>query len=289
LRKEFTIIETTDTQAKILSIPWHFIITTNYDSAIEISIKRNARYLVKSATLSDNIKNINDGSAKVCLHLNGYIERLNEQTINDEFKLTSRSYDRKIDASPWMSIIRDEIRFATVVFFVGYSMYDIDVRRLLVANRISQDKCIFIQAKDLDKVIERRLSLFGDVVKIDSDGFASRIDKITASHSPVSVPDKIGNAFHEYKLPVGNRIPASASDFYNLLFLGNYSFGFNADAPYLLDRESTQMLFNMTLKGSCLIIHSYVGNGKSLLLDNIAAYASVVSGQQGIEGEGKVA
>ena len=66
------------------------------------------------------------------MHLNGFIDRLDRNTIGSEFKLTESSYlTASLIDSEWIMVFRNDLKLARAVFFVGYSLYDLDIKRIL--------------------------------------------------------------------------------------------------------------------------------------------------------------
>ena len=71
-----------------------------------------------------------------CVHINGYIGNLTESTLNTSFKLSESSYMRPEGFlnSPWYTIFKRDLERASAIIFAGYSLYDIDIKRILVSN-----------------------------------------------------------------------------------------------------------------------------------------------------------
>jgi hypothetical protein len=143
LKKEYTVKEVRPWHQTISSVDWQRIYTTNYDNILETCYAQNGKKL-NPVTLSDKIRTI-DTSSNLCVHLNGYIDRLNIETIMNEFKLTNTSYlTTTFLGSDWISLFRSDIKLASAIFFVGYSLYDLDIKRILFESDQLRDKCFFI-------------------------------------------------------------------------------------------------------------------------------------------------
>ena len=63
--------------------------------------KDNTNSHIRDAViLSDDFEATNKNS--ICVHINGYIERLNEDKLDNEFKLTDKSYScDTLVGNPW--------------------------------------------------------------------------------------------------------------------------------------------------------------------------------------------
>lgn len=72
-----------------MSIQWKRIYTTNYDSVIETAATDNSKKWTP-IVLSKEISNADINSA--CIHLNGHIDYLDRNTLNNEFRLIDKSY-----------------------------------------------------------------------------------------------------------------------------------------------------------------------------------------------------
>ena len=113
----------------IASIPWNRIWTTNYDDAIEKALDANRATYVSLTTASD-VANAR-GNRLLVLHINGALRSL-RQSITPDFVLTSESYATNVFSdSVWSTVFRNDLQTARAIFFVGYSLYDLDVARIL--------------------------------------------------------------------------------------------------------------------------------------------------------------
>ena len=66
-------------------------------------------------------KHISD--SQVCVHINGFIQRLEHGDLESNFKLTFESYLRDdFTPSKWRTVFQNDIALARAVIFIGYSM-----------------------------------------------------------------------------------------------------------------------------------------------------------------------
>ena len=101
------------------------------------------------------------------IHINGYIERLTISTLNTELKLTRTSYlTEAFGNSVWSSVFRDDINLSKAAIFLGYSLYDLDIARILFEYPEWQEKCVFVTATDPSDEERDVISKFGTIVPI---------------------------------------------------------------------------------------------------------------------------
>ena len=270
---EFTAKLITATQSDIALVPWKRIYTTNYDDIIEKAYS-DASKKILPVTASDRVRDI-PLTQSVCVHLNGWIHELNRSTLQTEFKLTARSYmDASLEESDWASILRDDIRAARSVFFIGYSLADLDIRRLLFEYEALKDKCFFVVGKDAKKSTVNICSNFGQVLTIDASTFAAQVRKISATFVPPAAKQFNSNNIERFAIPV-KQPPFSNKDLFDLFFEGDVdrallTRSMSGEIKYFLERrEISDVLEHLKQKPGVFVLHSELGNGKSLLAEGI--------------------
>lgn len=173
LVENLTVVSIDPRLAELYALPWRRIYTTNYDDGIEMS--RIGKVTTNSCTLEDGTDKSRDGSV---IHLNGQMTRVSPPLLDKALSLSDRSYaDRNLERSPWYSYIAQDFDTARAVIFIGYSLYDLDISRLLFASNIS-DKTFFFVAPDIDEVDAENLSLYGQV---GPNGAVGLLDAIKSS------------------------------------------------------------------------------------------------------------
>lgn len=116
LRNKYTVKNVADPHVILSELDWKRIYTTNYDNVLEQAYVQLGKKLI-SVTLGDNIYDI-DLTRNICVHINGFIDRLNRATLKDEFKLTNTSYlTDSFLASSWISLFRSDLRTVKAIFF----------------------------------------------------------------------------------------------------------------------------------------------------------------------------
>ena len=71
-----------------------------------------------------------------CIHINGSISSVSEEDLDSKFKLTRTSYvspDSFVN-SPWYYYFKKDLEQSSAVVFIGYSLYDIDIEKLLFSS-----------------------------------------------------------------------------------------------------------------------------------------------------------
>lgn len=145
----FSIKDALPHQKIIASAPWRRIYTTNYDTCIEEAGKINGKR-IHTVSLEDKPKDflINRNS---CIHLNGSIKNLSAEYLNSSFKLSESSYlspDSFLN-SDWYYPFKRDLEMCSALIFVGYSLYDIEVKKILFANDEFKNKTYFITLPDI--------------------------------------------------------------------------------------------------------------------------------------------
>ena len=169
---------------KIPSIPWKSIFTTNYDDILERAFESSGTKLHPITPKFDTIDFTRLKPS--CVHINGYAPTAIVDDIGKDLKLTNASYlAEALQASQWGFLFRKALQNARSVIFIGYSMYDIDIQRIVHQTSGNYDKTVFIEKTDItEREINRSIqSKFGRVYPIGMDGFISRLEELREESS----------------------------------------------------------------------------------------------------------
>lgn len=278
LIKEFTAVDINSTQEIIGSVNWKRIYTTNYDNVMELSYAKNKK-LTTSVVLSQKPSDFKD-KASLCVHLNGRIDGLTIDKLNNEFKLTNISYlTEEFRKSDWLSLFRTDLLTAGAIFFVGYSMqYDLDIKRVISSLSDLKDKTFFIMREKETKINQLLVEHFGKACPIGTDAFASMIKETRKTFVPSAGRLSPYLCFKKHDMP---KPPSSIVDSEVLKFLtqGEYTsdkvyfstLSFD-DYKYCIHRSKLKGLVETIESGekNCLI-HSSLGNGKTIFIDALAS------------------
>ncbi len=197
LKEEFTLNTITGAHRTILSVNWKRIYTTNYDRVIEEAARENGRSL-SPVIISDALDDYD--KSMVCVHINGFIDRLTTHNLDTEFKLTEKSYAHEtLNGKPWFEFMKADFRAARAIIVVGFSMKsDIDIQRLLSTPEM-QRKTIYVTGPDLDEVSFALLEDYGKCEQIGTDGLAKAIEEEKKDFIP-PVDKKYFSSFtYEYR------------------------------------------------------------------------------------------
>ena len=277
LQKYFKLSSVPQTYNPITSNNWKAIYTTNYDNSFEISaLAQNINY--HSIDLDQKPKDFSDN--KRVIHINGYIDSLTEEKLNTSFKLTNSSYlTEQFRTTVWSEIFKRDLRAAQAIFFVGYSLYDIDIQEILIAEEI-KDKTFFIDkpVSDLDQISYSIMSDFGQILNIGTVGFAKDLAEV----DPLAI-----NQIQELIITSFQRIYFKDTvkslddeiiwdlflkgDIESNLFFKDY---LSSNQEYLIKREDFNEYISLIDNPNTdnLIIYGELANGKSVLAKQIAAY-----------------
>lgn len=260
---------------KLYSQNWQRVYTTNYDE-IPILGTKDSEYPLYPVTLSDNT-NLEKEHKRQCVYINGYIGRLNENTLRSEFRLTGSSYDSSeyLNGSPWGAIFSDDLTTAECIVIVGLSLkYDLELRKFIYAQNVT-DKIIFIEREELKKDQIRKLAKYGEVYPISMQTFVHNLEnyKTTHANEQMNLDEHIFKCF-EIAREKNIRKEATALEVHNLFMTGNYD---DSDALWhrthgkydnLVYRRYLDEAKN-ALKNNCrvLYLHANLGNGKTIFIE----------------------
>lgn len=273
IQTEYTAREVTSWHRELATIPWKRIYTTNYDNVVETSYQLEGIRITPVTTGADIYKIPKDHT--ICVHLNGFVNTLDRHKIWTELKLTETSYiTASLAESPWAILFRQDIRLAKSVFFLGYSLYDLDIKRILHETHSLKSKCFFVLGPSPDGATRRRASRFGIVVDISVEDFMQTVKQLAESYVPIERTDFSTVSIKEHA-PVSVSAPITDRAFIDLLLFGNSTAGqisesLRSGKKYYLERGAINRLFEHIDNGSRVItICSNLGNGKTLLLDGV--------------------
>ncbi len=279
LKDIFTISKPHNVHVDIMRIDWKRVYTTNYDDLIEMSARQNSRRIESRDIDASTEFFPND---RFCVHINGCIQNLNEEYINSKFKLSHSSYvapDEFLNSN-WNYIFKKDLETSSAIVFVGYSLYDIDIEKILYANPEFKQKTYFITAPlDPSKKTDKQdyiLSKYGKVLKVGVEKFANAI---------VDNIDIINNAQQEFtteafdKYAISDTSPAMIKDSeieaflkYGQITKERIDFGMTStQLPlYLVKRTKVESICEALATSSMICVTSELGNGKSIFLAEMA-------------------
>jgi hypothetical protein len=224
LKNEFSAHKITKSQLAIAkTAAWKRIYTTNYDNVMEVAYSQSSKILVP-ITLSDNVYKVPKKNT-ICVHFNGFIDRIHRDNIWSEIKLTDTSYlTASVAESEWAILFRQDLSIARAVFFVGYSAYDLDIRRIIFATPMLKEKCFFILGPSPDNLTKRRVSALGSIITLNTDEFGEAIIRKKVTYSPPTTKLFLGYSIVKLDQPKTTK-PFSDKMLFDLFMFGNSDIG----------------------------------------------------------------
>ena len=275
LADTFTVKSLSADQEEIAGKKWRRIYTTNYDDAIEFYHKKNkAQASPKSFSYEDaRPTKIRPQSI---VHLHGYIHNCTKENILNQLILDHRSYaEQAVKETPWWEQFERDIRGATHIFFVGYSLSDFVPASYLTKSPELANKVHFVVRGPVADYTRSRLGGYGSIHEISVSGFAEecRLSKVGASLSGIYQLQ----SFKVIDPNKDNKAPQRPTpvQIESLLTLGYFDFQKLAstypEPVYALPRRTKmrECLEKLDVARS-VIIHSRIANGKSIFCSMLA-------------------
>jgi len=164
------------------------------------------------------------------------------------------------------------------IIFIGYSLYDIDIQRIIYTDSSLKEKIIFIEPafKKLEDYEDSVQEEFGIIEPIGIDGFWKKYDEILKNYTPQNT-DKLLHTFDEIKAPKFIT-DFRYNDVFDLLFKGEYKLEHiwncvhnSTSDSYFIVRDKHEVVLNQISQGiKNVFVHSDIANGKTLYLLGLA-------------------
>jgi hypothetical protein len=277
LKQEFGAASLLPHQAAVPAIPWRQIYSTNYDDVVEKSYLQ-AGIPLHTVNPDMVIASIPKGVTP-CIHLNGSVIDITSAKLASQIKLTDSSYlTSSLAESEWAVRLRQDIDAAQAVFYVGYSTYDLDIARLLFAKSALKNKSFFALGTGDYPVLKRRIEKFGVDLRLSAADFFEEILKDEYSVDVPAAPVEICIKTYEIERPAQ---AFRDDDIFNLFRLGEVCAPFvfesiTAELRYCLARRQVDQIMKIIdAAPSGVIVHSLLGNGKTLILESLKVRATV--------------
>ena len=283
LKEKYSLKSVSSIQDKICSVNWRRFYTTNYDKSIEIACANNGR-VVECLDIDFPTEKYykRDG---LCIHLNGSIDSLNEDSLDSSFKLSTSSYisPDSFVSSQWSYYFKKDLERSSAIVFVGYSMYDIEIQKILFESPDLYEKTYFITRENPDPKLEYTLSKFGQVVPIGVEGFSKLIGESREALAGYDVESSL-QAITKYEASnVGNKeirdLDVETMIMYGHIDDEHIDNGVSSEQriPYLILRDHLAAIKDFIASDRNVVIYGDMGNGKSILLRELMSYLSTSS------------
>lgn len=255
----------------VAALPWKKIYTTNYDDVMEVA-SRNVLYNRDSVEAKNKIGDVYSRKNAI-IHVNGYINTVTENDLEDFFRLLDESYySKSITHSDWATALHTDIKLAKAVVFIGYSLdYDFELQNIFACDDSLKDKCIFISL-DPSRRQKQRMERFGLINEKGLKNFAQNIETVKQNYVVEN---------HEYNFKCVKTNIASNQTISNVkaedmirLFVDGYinnELVFSAsEFKYIFKRECVDDILKFIKEdGRVAIIHSDLANGKTVILKQL--------------------
>ncbi|KAB0537339.1 hypothetical protein HNQ68_002729 [Pseudochrobactrum saccharolyticum] len=138
----FKVTSVSDDMDDIIKYPWKRIYTTNYDNSIEMSCDK-IRKKHHVYTQGDDPDNIVKSDLSI-VHLHGYINRFDYKNIRESCILDYNSnIANNVYDGPWSVLLKNDMATADVIVFLGYSLYDPEIAKLMLSGKVIKKKIFF--------------------------------------------------------------------------------------------------------------------------------------------------
>lgn len=275
LRDAFTIKECLPHQHVISSAPWRRIYTTNYDMCIEESAKKSGKR-IDTVDLEDSPSDFLTRK-HICVHINGSLKNLNADNLSKGFKLSNSSYlsaDSFLN-SPWHYPFKRDLEMCSAIVFVGYSLYDIEIQKILYQNNDLAAKTFFVTSPTIKERERFTIAPFGHCIPIGAEGLASHLEEKLPNYLQEVEVEPLTSLL-EYKVSENDSIPRDA-DAEKFLLFGDIkdenlerALSSNDGAPLVVRRADLSKALETLLNGQHIAVLSDFGNGKTVFLRSLA-------------------
>lgn len=279
LKDTFTVKSVQPYHKFIASVPWRRVYTTNYDNVFEeAASESDIRYDI--ADSNDDLSQY-QGRKNVCIHINGSVLKLNEDILDTSFKLTSRSYlnDDRFRTSKWYRQFKQDLENSSAIIFIGYSLYDFEIKRLLHENAVYKDKVYFVNGEDLGGREKFTLEQFGKIISKDVSSFSALLKEVIKDElneiNSLEEPPLLSLFKYSYCYDDHDVRDAEVEEF---LLRGALESSVidsivreKKGAPILIERSQMNEAVASLIENKNVIITSEFGNGKTTLLRMLAS------------------
>lgn len=208
------------------------------------------------------------------VHINGYIDYIDERNLLTSTKLTSESYsDVNFLKSPWTTEFELDVERSKSIFFIGFSLdYDLDIKRIVAADKKNIEKIYFINGPHMSPIVKNTLEKFGNVVEITGEDFSDLVEKRFEEFVPRSDKEIRTFSLIPPKIPSDKTI-VKDQEIADLFFNGKADeekiYNNIHKSEYVIHREEIDSLLNELERNELIVFHSKLGNGKTILLKSI--------------------
>jgi SIR2-like domain len=275
LKELYVASDITEQQKTICQFEWKEIYTTNFDNVLELSLsKAGLKYSLY--TPSKRPSDVDYRTLPI-IHVNGSIVNTSFEEFKNEITLTDVKYmSDDFSRTSWGERFRNDIITSPCIVFVGYSLFDLDVARILKSFEGMEERIFFVTKDTPSRSTHRKLTKFGTVIPIGTNGFASIVSEILRQQIFEKQP--YFSAWTNIQVPKLSHKKLRDIDVVNFLMSGNIDSDLIANDiiengnKIIVRRDFGKFISDKILNDSMdhCILTSNIGNGKSILLEEIS-------------------
>ncbi|QNP19556.1 SIR2 family protein [Providencia rettgeri] len=280
LEDEFLISKVCNYHSELAGINWRRCYTTNYDFGFELACS-NIQKKMRTINPITGSEHLRDGN--VCIHINGDMNILSKNSLLNEFALGDISYVlNKFDETYWFKLLKKDFESAPAIVFIGYSLYDEMIKKVLKSNDRFKDKTFIITSPHATQSDLFKLKIYGHVLNIGTESFAEMIKK---KYNETILPIKQNSLRYLVKHDdTEDRKEIKMLDINNFMLFGkidrkiihsDYKCFLNKDKNHFIPRSYHILeCVEKIKKNKNILIKSEIGNGKSVLLEQLITHLS---------------
>ena len=210
------------------------------------------------------------------IHLHGAIRWATEENILSQLILNEESYVRQhFEKTAWYEELERDRRFCHAFFFVGYSLSDYHISALLLQDPTSRDKTYFINGPKPDSVFLNRIAKYGRPLRINAQGFTELCRNLPPPDSAQDLHKLKAFRYLDPFLDKKTLTPPTPVEILNLVTYGTFSYhrflSAASSSSYVAPRQqSVDDAIQRLERASSLLVHSHLGNGKSIFQYSLA-------------------
>lgn len=275
LRQLFTVVELSEWQQDlIVAFPWKRIYTTNFDNAVEVACANRRKTLTVLSAMAP-FEKPPSGGARTVVHINGVASGLTPRNVDEQIRLSGKSYaSNEFVSSKWAQLLSTDLAYCDSAVFVGFSVGDLDVGRIIVSH-LSKSKTHFFNGSNISKMARAKLENFGVVHNQTGEDLCGALKRGAVGKSAVSGATSF-ICFEKIRIKPDTPAPDDLSR-RDLFIYGRLSTELvqstllvpNQDG-YLFERSIESDAMATLQDGSDVSVLSALGNGKSVLLRKMA-------------------
>lgn len=273
----FKVKAVSEDMKSVMSYPWGRIYSTNYDDSPELSCAGIGKKF-QTLTAKDKPSDIMPGRLPI-IHLHGFVGHFRIDTIREECILDySSNVANRVYDGAWATELKNDISTSDIVVFLGYSLYDPEIAKLLLWGENSKRKVYFINSRIENEELNYIQRSFGMPLNLEKDGLARVIESLPI---PSEVSAKRYVCFRSAQDLKAEHRTVNYVDLTDLFLFGRLQDGLlqadivSGTSNYIIRPSVASKVVDAIRSGKSLIcLYSPLGHGKTVLAKILAAELS---------------